>query len=99
MTLLTVLASAFHHIANEEPQPAILDELEAFFKRFVLLSDESVYFLLALWTLGTHLHQKFDYFGYLFIHSPERQSGKSRLLELLREVTFKPTDIQVAPSP
>src|SRR5436305_13802471 len=98
MGFLSVLASAFHP-SNETQVQSPIPELETFFKRFILLPDESLYLLLALWTIGTHLHERFDFFGYLFIHSPERQSGKSRLLELLYQVAAKPTDIQISPSP
>jgi hypothetical protein len=84
---------------DAKPDLAILDDIEKYFKRFILLPDESLYLLASLWVLGTHLHQQFDFFGYLFVHSPEPQSGKSRLLELLREITFASTDIQIAPTP
>lgn len=89
---------ASDEVSTTTDDAAIIDGLQAFLKRFVYLADESLYLLVSLWTLGTHLHQQFDFFGYLFIHSPEPQSGKSRLLELLHEISLNATQIQVAPS-
>jgi hypothetical protein len=81
------------------PDFAILDALEKYLRRFILLPDESLYSLVSLWVIGTHLHKEFDFFGYLFLHSPEAQSGKSRLLELLNEVAFNPSGIVISPTP
>lgn len=78
---------------------AILTSLEEYFRRFILLSDDSLYSLVSLWAIGTHIHKEFDFFGYLFMHSPEPQSGKSRLLELLNEVVLNPSGIVVSPTP
>lgn len=83
----------------QEPDFAVLTNLRDFFKRFVLLPDDSLYLLIALWTLGTYLYEQFEYFGYLFIHSPEPQSGKSRLLEVLQQVTHNASEISVDPTP
>jgi hypothetical protein len=106
----TILPSAAQSASDEVPGKVIcpneaqgpdfdvVARLRDFFKRFVFLPEDSLYLLLALWTLGTYLYEHFEYFGYLFIHSPEPQSGKSRLLELLQQVTHNPSEIAVDPT-
>jgi len=61
----------------------IVDRVAAFVERFVFLKNKPMYTLVALWIIHTHLHQSFQYTGYLFIHSPEKQCGKTCLLETL----------------
>jgi hypothetical protein len=36
-----------------------------------------------MWIVGTHLTESFDYYGYLFLHSPVPACGKSLVLEIL----------------
>src|SRR5205809_444048 len=60
----------------------IIDTVANFVRRFVFLRDKTYYTLIAAWILASHLHKKFEYLGYLFAYSPERQSGKTTLLEL-----------------
>lgn len=95
---LTLLTAFWQNEPEPNPDSCIVDDIAAYLKRFVLLPEESLYSLVSIWVLGTHVHQHFDFFGYLFIHSPEPQSGKSRLLELLHEIAFNPTEIMVSPT-
>ena len=44
------------------------------------------------------MYKSFEYVGYLFIHSPEPQSGKSRLLEILDLLVFNSSNILVSPT-
>src|SRR5262249_4272394 len=73
--------------STEESSPkvdfTIVDEVMDFVNKFVFLNSGPVSLLVALWIIGTYLHKRFDYFGYLFAHSPEPQSGKTTLLEVL----------------
>ncbi len=87
------------HPEGATPDFDILADLEKYLRRFILLPDECLYSLVSLWIVGTHLHKDFDFFGYLFVHSPEAQSGKSRLLELLNESVLNPSGIVVSPTP
>ena len=81
----------------DEDEPLVL-RIEAFIKRFVFLRDDPLYQLIALWVIGTHVHEEFDFYGYLFLHSPEPQTGKSRLLEVLSLLVKNPTDLLVSPT-
>ena len=51
--------------------------------------DEATYSLLALWCIGTWLHQLFNSYPYLFINAPMR-SGKTKLLQTLSLFSFNP---------
>jgi hypothetical protein len=83
---------------SEANAPVLVEEVASFIERFVFLPEPSLYKLIALWVIGTHLHNEFEYFGYLFIHSPEPQSGKSRLLEVLHLLVANSSGIQVSPT-
>jgi len=80
------------------PERVIVDDVAAFLKRFVFLQRECMYRLVALWIIATHLHQSFQYMGYLFIHSPEKQCGKTRLLEILHLLVHRSTGIDSSPT-
>ena len=67
----------------------IVDELEAFFSRFLALSP-GLALVLALWSIATHLHERFDAFPYLAITSPTKGCGKTRVCELLELVSLHP---------
>jgi hypothetical protein len=74
------------------------DRVATFIEKFVFLKTPSLYQLLALWTIATHMYSDFDYVGYIFACSPEPQSGKSRLLEVLQLLVANPSDILISPS-
>jgi hypothetical protein len=76
----------------------IVDRVADFFERFLLLRRHELYRLLALWTLATHLPDKFDVFGYLFFFSPEPQCGKTRALEILDTLVGLSSDILISPT-
>lgn len=88
-------ADTSHQVALE---PTIIDHVAQFVERFVFIRDKALYLLIALWVLATYLHEKFEYTGYLFAHSPEPQSGKSRLLEVLDLLVSKSSGVLVHPS-
>jgi len=60
----------------------VLDDVARFVKRFVVLTDTQAD-TLALWSAHTHGIEAFDCTAYLAITSPEKRSGKTRLLEVL----------------
>src|SRR5262249_16704043 len=60
-------------------------------KRFVFLKDDRIYLLISVWVLVTYVHQCFEYMPLLWVTSPTKRSGKTRLLEVLREITHSPT--------
>jgi hypothetical protein len=61
----------------------LLNELRSFVCRYVVLSECQAT-VIALWVLHTHLMDSFDVTPYLDINSAEKQSGKTRLLEVLK---------------
>ena len=61
----------------------ILDWILGYLKRFVSLSPEQGR-VVALWVVHTHSMDAADTTPYLSIHSAEKQSGKTRLLEVLK---------------
>lgn len=62
---------------------ALLDAVEAFLRRFVAFPSDHAAVAAALWAAHTHLAATFDSTPRLALLSPEKQSGKSRTLELL----------------
>ncbi len=82
-------------VAKTEPWPkpvdgaALLDNLSATFKRFLVLPDGAAE-ALALWVLHTHCFEAVYYTPYLNINSPEKGCGKTTNLEILGQVVAKP---------
>lgn len=72
-----------------EQQAALLGDVVAFVRRFVVLTDEQAV-VVALWVVHAYAIAAFDVTGYLLITSGEKRSGKSRLLEVLKLLVPKP---------
>jgi hypothetical protein len=60
----------------------LLVNLIGFIRRYVALSEDQA-LLIALWIVHTHALRAADTTAYLNIHSAEKRSGKTRLLETL----------------
>ncbi|MGO9665734.1 MAG: DUF3631 domain-containing protein [Polyangia bacterium] len=76
-----------------DPDPvglAIAGEIEAFFRRFVILPRDEDFVALVLWTLFVHAHDAFIISAILAIISPTKRSAKTRLLEILSHVVPRP---------
>jgi hypothetical protein len=67
----------------------LLKELSYFIRRFVWLTDAQAT-VLALWVIHTHALAAADLTPYLSIASAEKQSGKTRLLEVLKLCVANP---------
>jgi hypothetical protein len=67
----------------------LLDQVAAYIRRFVSLSESQTR-VAAVWTAHTHAFEAADATPYLAITSAEKQSGKSRLLEVLDLVVENP---------
>jgi hypothetical protein len=67
----------------------ILDAVVSFVRRFVSLTESQTR-TVALWLAHTHALDAADCTPYLAINSPEKQSGKTRLLEVLRLLVARP---------
>jgi hypothetical protein len=76
----------------EQPKTETAELLEAaagFIRGYVVVSDTQLV-ANALWTLHTHVFDAADATPYLSITSPEKESGKTRLLEVLELVVARP---------
>jgi hypothetical protein len=60
----------------------LVTTLENTFRKYVAL-DSGLPFVLALWTLATHVFDCFDAFPYLAVTSPTKRCGKTRLAEIM----------------
>jgi hypothetical protein len=92
-TVPAVLDSQSSHNTSK-----VVDKVANFIRRFVFLKDDSLYFLLALWVIHTYLIDEFEYTGYVFANSPEPESGKTRLLEVLEILIENSSGLLVSPS-
>jgi len=68
---------------------ALLDRTKEFLCKYVAVSAAQAT-VLALWTVHSHAFEGAESTPYLHIHSPEKRSGKSRLLEALSLVVARP---------
>jgi Protein of unknown function (DUF3631) len=62
---------------------AILDDTEAAYRRYVAWANEAQPVAAALWTAHSHAIDAADTTPYLDISSPEPESGKTRVLEVI----------------
>jgi hypothetical protein len=65
---------------------ALLEDVQRTYERFVLFSSEHAAVAMALWTLHTHVFDAFDVTPYLWLWSATPQSGKTRVLEVGRDL-------------
>ncbi|MFK0015002.1 DUF3631 domain-containing protein [Streptomyces sp. NPDC091027] len=68
----------------------LLDEVEAFHRRFNVFPTEAAYVAVALWDAHAHLLDCFDSTPRLAFLSPEPGSGKSRALEIVETLVPQP---------
>jgi Lon protease-like protein len=71
------------------PAAALLDDCARYARRFVVLNAAQAD-TVALWAAHTHVHDAFPCTPYLKVTSPEKRSGKTRLLEVLELLVRKP---------
>jgi hypothetical protein len=69
---------------------ALLNEVEAFHRRFNVFPHEAAYVAVALWDAHAHLLDCFDSTPRLAFLSPEPGSGKSRALEIVETLVPEP---------
>jgi hypothetical protein len=85
-------------IPSARPNLNLIDRIASFIERFVFLKDKALYRLLALWIIHTYLMDEFDHTGYIFAHSPEPESGKTRLLETLDFLVYRSSQLITSPT-
>ncbi|WP_455362600.1 DUF3631 domain-containing protein [Streptomyces sp. SYSU K21746] len=69
---------------------ALLDEVEAFHRRFNVFPTQAAYVAVALWDAHAHLLDCFDSTPRMAFLSPEPGSGKSRALEIVETLVPHP---------
>jgi hypothetical protein len=68
----------------------LLDTIDATLRRYVAFPTDAARHAVALWVVHTYLLDSFDSTPRLALLSPEKQSGKTRTLELLELLAWKP---------
>ncbi|MFD9140426.1 DUF3631 domain-containing protein [Streptomyces microflavus] len=69
---------------------ALLDEVEAFHRRFNVFPSEAAFVAVALWDAHAHLLDCFDSTPRIAFLSPEPGSGKTRALEIVETLVPQP---------
>jgi Protein of unknown function (DUF3631) len=69
----------------------LLDDVDAAIRKYCVLPDEHSYTAVGCWVAYTHMSDLFDFAPRLLVRSPEKQSGKSRLLEVMGELVYNPS--------
>jgi hypothetical protein len=83
------------HLPDLDPRPdpvdgaALLDELAQMICRHVVLDSVGAD-AVALWVLGTHTFDAWVIFPRLFVTAPEKQCGKTTLLDVLSRLVTRP---------
>jgi len=83
------------------PVPSLAEALaavEAFLRRYVVFPRPEAVVAVVLWVAHTHALQYADATPYLAISSPEKQSGKTRLLECLALLAQGCSGIMITPT-
>ncbi len=75
-------------MTKQKPNP-LVSELTDFIKRFVVMGDAKT-LVVAMWIIHTHCVESSVQTPYLAVTSPERQCGKSRLLEVMELLVARP---------
>jgi hypothetical protein len=68
----------------------LLDSLVAFTTRYVVFPGTATVDAVALWVPHTYVCDHFEASPYLAINSPEKRSGKTRLLDVLEQLVARP---------
>jgi hypothetical protein len=79
-----------------DPPPEVelvLNRVAAFVRRFVAFGSEHQLIAVVLWIAHTHAFDAAECSPRLAIQSPEKQSGKTRLLEVLELTTHEPRQV------
>ncbi len=83
------------------PTPTLaeaLAKIERFLRRYVVFARPETVVAVVLWVAHTHAIERADATPYLAISSPEKQSGKTRLLECLQLLAHACSGIAITPT-
>lgn len=68
----------------------LLDEVHAALTKYVIFPSEAAAIAVALWVVATHGLPAWQHATRLAIRSPQKRCGKSRLLDIITALSFKP---------
>ncbi len=72
--------------------------ISAIFRDHVYWGTPSLPALLAVWVMATYVYQLFAYFPYISLNSANKRCGKSLVEEIISELGFNATQLQVGAS-
>jgi hypothetical protein len=75
--------------AKSDSADSLIRDLMRFIGRFVVMTDAQK-MVVATYVIHTHLAKRCQQTPYIFIHSPEPECGKSRLMEVMELLVNKP---------
>lgn len=75
------------NVMREEELRGIFEGIKKILKNYIDTKEEN-YSIIALWILGTWIHDCFPTYPYLFINAM-KGSGKTRLLKLIKELSWQ----------
>ena len=78
---------------------AVLDKVEAWYRRFIRVTVEHDYLLLVLWTVHTHLAEECYTTPRLQLDSLVEAAGKTTVLDHLKRLAYNPIQIASLSSP
>lgn len=79
--------------AEREDLPGVLAGTEVFCRRFLATLTDAHFCVLALWIAHTHVIDAAETTPYLHVTSAEVESGKTRLLEVIELLVYRPASI------
>lgn len=74
-------------IANPQAPEELFNEIKGTLMQFIEFQNEALYGLVTAWIIGTYFHRCFNAYPFLFFYG-KKQSGKSRILDLLERLAF-----------
>lgn len=77
------------HLVPEQSGAELLDELKATLQKYVILPSEEAADAVTLWVAATHAVPAWEIATRLFISSPQKRCGKSRLLDIIEAVAYE----------
>ena len=80
----------FEALVAGEDAAQLLEAVKVALERYVVFSGEHQVVAVAAWVLHTYIVEAFDVTPYLHVHSVTKQSGKTRLFEVLVLLVAKP---------
>ena len=76
--------------ADDISTAELLERVKVALERFVVFTNEQQAIAVAVWVLHTYIFVAFDTTPYLYVSSATKQSGKTRLFEVLVLLVCKP---------